>query len=86
MPVPVEDILYDDGNEQVRFFRIKGLKRLDEGSLITLPPVTIKAADAASMNWITTNWGFEANIHCPSQSNKDSLRSIMFTVGSYNFV
>ena len=80
LPVPVEDIHLDDGNEQQRFFRIKGLKY--DGERITeLPTITVKAGEAAAMNWVTENWGFNANIESPIQSRKDTLRSIMFRLG-----
>lgn len=80
LPVPVEDIRLDDGNEQQRYFRIKGLK-YDETKTTELPAVLVRASDAAAMNWVTENWGFGANIESPIQSRKDSLRSIMFRLG-----
>ncbi len=80
LPVPIEDIVYDDGAEQSRFFKIKGLKKI-KGEVIELPAIIIRAEDCASMNWVTANWGFDANIFSPLQTRKDTLRSIMFMVG-----
>lgn len=80
LPVPTEEILYDDGKEQQRYFRVTG-RRSEDFRIIELPEITIKAADMMSMNWIIEKWGFGANIYPPYQSNKDMLRSIMVMIG-----
>ena len=80
LPVPVEDILYDNGAEQTRTYLVKGLK-WKGGNVRVLTPAKIKAADAGSMNWVADNWGFSANIFSPSASNKDVLRSVMTLIG-----
>ncbi len=80
LPVPVEDILYDNGATQTRTYVIKGLK-WKGGNVKTLPLAKVKASDAASMNWVADNWGFSANIFSPSTANKDVLRSVMTIIG-----
>ena len=80
LPVPTEEILYDDGKEQQRYFRMIGRKS-EEFKITELPEITIKAADTANMNWILDKWGFGANIYPPYQSNKDMIRSVMVTIG-----
>ena len=80
LPVPTEEILYDDGKEQQRYFRVTG-RRSEDFRIIELPEITVKAADMMSMNWIIEKWGFGANIYPPYQSNKDTLRSIMVMIG-----
>ena len=81
LPVPTEEILYDDGKEQQRYFRIIGRKS-KEFKITELPEITIKAADTGNMNWILDKWGFGANIYPPYQSNKDMIRSVMVTIGA----
>ncbi|MBO6302245.1 MAG: DUF927 domain-containing protein [Ruminiclostridium sp.] len=80
LPVPVEDILYDNGIDQTRSYLIKGLK-WKGGNVRILPVARIKATDAGSMNWVADNWGFSANIFSPSNANKDVLRSVMTAIG-----
>ncbi len=81
LPVPTEEILYDDGKEQQRYFRIIGRKSKNF-KITELPEITIKAADTGNMNWILDKWGFGANIYPPYQSNKDMIRSVMVTIGA----
>ncbi len=81
LPVPTEEILYDDGREQQRYFRIIGRKSKDF-KITELPEITIKAADTGNMNWILEKWGFGANIYPPYQSNKDMIRRVMVTIGA----
>ena len=85
IPVPTEEILYDDGKEQQRYFRLIGRKS-DEFKISELPEITIKAADTVNMNWIMEKWGFGANIFPPYQSNKDTLRSVMVMIGEQTAV
>ncbi len=80
LPVPVEDILYDNGAEQTRTYLIKALK-WKGGNVGVLPLAKVRASDAGNMNWIADNWGFKANIFSPSASNKDVLRSVMTLIG-----
>ena len=80
LPVPVEDILYDNGIDQTRSYLIKGLK-WKGGNVRVLPVARVKATDAGNMNWVADNWGFSANIFSPSNSNKDVLRSVMTAIG-----
>ena len=80
LPVPVEDILYDNGVDQTRTYLIKGLK-WKGGGVRVLPVAKVKATDAGNMNWVSDNWGFSANIFSPSNSNKDVLRSVMTLIG-----
>jgi len=81
LPVPVEEIVYDDGNTRERFFKITAYKRYGE-DVLELNPVLVKAANLSSMNWVSEAWGFEANILPPIQAKKDYLRSIICTIGS----
>lgn len=74
LPVPVGDILYDNGAEQTRTYLIKALK-WKGGNVGILPVAKVKASDAGNMNWIADNWGFKANIFSPSASNKDADNS-----------
>ena len=80
LPVPVEDILYDNGIDQTRSYLIKGLK-WKGGNVRVLPVARVKATDAGSMNWVADNWGFSANIFSPSTANKDVLRSVLTAIG-----
>ena len=80
LPVPVEDIMYDNGADQTRTYLIKALK-WKGGNVGVLPLAKVKASDAGSMNWVADNWGFSANIFSPSASNKDVLRSVMTLIG-----
>lgn len=80
LPVPVEDIVYDDGGERSRFFRVKGLQS-QNGILRELPTVKVNAEDIANLNWVTSEWGFDALIFPPTMSRKDTLRSVMFMIG-----
>jgi len=80
LPVPVEDILYDNGIDQTRSYLIKGLK-WKGGNVRILPVARVKATEAGSMNWVADNWGFSANIFSPSNANKDVLRSVLTAIG-----
>ncbi|MBR5089342.1 MAG: DUF927 domain-containing protein [Ruminiclostridium sp.] len=85
LPVPTEEILYDDGKEQQRYFRMIGRKSNDF-TISELSEIMIKATDTGNMNWIMDKWGFGANIFPPYQSNKDTLRSVMVTIGEQTAV
>lgn len=78
--MPVEDIIYDNGAERSRYFRIKGLQS-KSGKLVELPTVKVDSSDISSMNWVTAEWGFDAIIYPPTVSRKDTLRSVMFIIG-----
>lgn len=80
LPVPVEDIIYDNGGERSRFFRVKGLQS-ENGRQRELPVVKVDANDIANLNWVTAEWGFDALIYPPTTSRKDTLRSVMFMIG-----
>lgn len=80
LPVPVEDIVYDDGGERSRFFRVKGLQS-ENGVQRELPTVKVNTEDIANLNWVTSEWGFDALIFPPTMSRKDTLRSVMFMIG-----
>ena len=80
LPIPLEEIVYDDGRTHERFFKIMGLKQ-NNCQPIELPPILVKAVNLANMNWVTENWGFDANIEPPVQTKKDYLRSVIFTLG-----
>lgn len=82
LPIPISEVQYDNGEEIERSFQITALKQHD-GELIQLPPVTIKAADLPSMNWVAEHWGFRANIYPPQNSRKDYLRYIIFELGQH---
>lgn len=78
--VPVEDIIYDDGGERSRFFRVKGLQSKN-GRQRELPVVMVDANDISNLNWVTAQWSFDALIYPPTMSRKDTLRSVMFMIG-----
>lgn len=80
LPVPVEDIIYDNGAERSRSFRIKGLQSRN-GRLVELPVVKVDSADISNMNWVTAEWGFDAIIFPPTVTRKDTFRSVMFMIG-----
>lgn len=80
IPVPVEDIIYDNGAERSRFFRIKGLQSRN-GKLVELPVVKVDSNDISNLNWVTAEWGFDAIIYPPTVTRKDTLRSVMFMIG-----
>ena len=80
IPVPVEDIIYDNGAERSRFFRVKGLQSRN-GKLVELPVVKVDSNDISNLNWVTAEWGFDAIIYPPTVTRKDTLRSVMFMIG-----
>ena len=80
IPVPVEDIIYDNGAERSRFFRVKGLQSRN-GKLVELPVVKVDSNDISNLNWVTSEWGFDAIIYPPTVTRKDMLRSVMFMIG-----
>ena len=81
LPVPLEEIVYDDGRTQERYFKITAYKLQNE-NIIKLPETLVRAVALPSMNWVAESWGFEANIEPPIQTKKDYLRSIIFTLGA----
>jgi hypothetical protein len=78
IPVPLKEILYDDGRSKERYFTVMAVKANGE----TLPPAKVKASAMASMSWIEDYWGFSAVIEPPIQSKKDYIRHIIFTLGA----
>lgn len=72
IPVPVEDIIYDNGAERSRFFRVKGLQSRN-GKLVELPVVKVDSNDISNLNWVTSEWGFDAIIYPPTVTRKDTL-------------
>lgn len=81
LPIPLEEIQYDNGEDVERSFKVTALKQ-HNGELIALPEVIVKAADLPGMNWVADSWGFRANIYPPQNSRKDYLRYIIFELGS----
>ena len=81
LPVPLEEIQYDNGEDVQRSFKIMALKQ-HNGEIISLPPALVKSEDLAGMGWVVDNWGFRANICPPQNSRKDYLRYILFELGT----
>lgn len=81
LPIPVNEVVYDDGRTIERSFLIKGIKRVG-GKIILLPAVMVTAASLPAMTWVLENWGFAANISAPIHTKKDHLRGIICTLGS----
>ncbi|MEK7848987.1 MAG: DUF3854 domain-containing protein [Chloroflexota bacterium] len=65
----VEDVVRDNGLEQVRAFVMEG--RLSSGK--GLPRVEVPASSFPSLNWVTEKWGMEAVI-AAGTSARDRLR------------
>lgn len=80
LPIPVNEVVYDDGRTIERSFLIKGIKRVG-GKIISLPAVMVSAANLPAMTWVLDNWGFAANISAPIHTKKDYLRGIICTLG-----
>ncbi|MEV5040049.1 hypothetical protein MRBLBA21_005020 [Peribacillus frigoritolerans] len=68
-PIPVREILIDDGQEIRRLFEVKGILNGKQ----PLPPAKIKAQDFGNLSWINENWGIKANVE-PGYGMKDRLR------------
>lgn len=81
LPVPVEEIIYDDGRTQERYYSIMAYKVVD-GRLKQLETVRVKAANLASMSWMPDCWGFDATVYPPLRSKYDLLYTIINTLGA----
>lgn len=81
LPIPLEEVQYDNGEDVQRSFKIMALK-LHNGEVIDLPAATVKSDDLAGMGWMVDNWGFRANIYPPQNSRKDYLRYVLFELGT----
>ena len=80
MPIPIEVIANNDGNDQHVRYSIIGRKS-DGKAIRILPIITVTASDLASFKWID-KWGFAANIYPPYGRNKDILRCVTAAIGA----
>lgn len=69
VPFPLREIVKDDGQETETVFELAGV--LAGGK--QLPAVKVPAERFATMNWIPTAWGLNANLE-PGLSSKDRVR------------
>ena len=81
LPIPVEDIIVDDGHDQQRYISVIALKSKD--FVVTeLQKTTIKMSKLDSMDWVGDAWGIDAHIYAKKSSNKERLRDIMMMIGA----
>lgn len=80
LPIPVEDIIVDDGHDQQRYISVIAQKSKD--FVVTeLQKTTIKMSKLDSMDWVGDAWGIDAHIYAKKSSNKERLRDIMMKIG-----
>lgn len=68
-PMPIREILRDDGDETVLTFELGA--RTSTGDI--LPIIQVPASQFHSMAWVEKEWGLRANIE-PGTSNRDRVR------------
>lgn len=68
-PVPVREIMRDDGQDTELSFEIEGTTSGGR----PLPPVQVPSIQFKSMNWVETRWGLCANIE-PGTTSRDKVR------------
>ncbi len=76
-PYIKEELLLDNGAEQIRYLKIGGVRPTGE----TLPDLTISIAEFSAMNWITERWGTSCNLEA-GHSIKEHLRHAIQTTGA----
>ena len=69
VPIPLKELVFDNGKDKERLFEIKGVL----GNDTPLPTIRIKTGEFPSLQWITEQWGIKANIGT-GYGVKDKLR------------
>ncbi len=76
LPYLISEKVYDDGNEQKRYFEVGAV--FEDGSELT--PLTLSVAEFEAMNWVTTKWGAKCNIEA-GRATKDHIRHAIQSTG-----
>lgn len=75
-PMPLREIVLDDGQEKQRFFEIEALVR----GVQPLPLVKIPAREFSSLKWLHDSWGMKAIIE-PGNYMKERMRHAIQVFG-----